>query len=144
MKFRKKPIIVEATRFDGFVGEGSSCPAVKRIIKIINGIPELLNVIPTLEGDMIVHKGDWIIKGVKGEFYPCKPAIFKATYDPIDDEEQTPLMKDRKFVYYHAPSERLVIGTEREGFLSHYIELENRHADSFVRAESEWFLIGEL
>lgn len=38
--------------------------------------------IPTLEGDHIANIGDWIIKGVKGEFYPCKPDIFAATYDP--------------------------------------------------------------
>ena len=39
-------------------------------------------VIPTLEGDHLAEPGDWIIKGVKGEFYPCKPDIFAATYDP--------------------------------------------------------------
>ena len=38
--------------------------------------------IRTLEGEMIVSKGDWIIRGVKGEYYPCKPDIFDATYDP--------------------------------------------------------------
>jgi hypothetical protein len=39
-------------------------------------------VIKTLEGNMLADKGDWIIKGVKGEFYLCKPDIFEATYDP--------------------------------------------------------------
>jgi hypothetical protein len=39
-------------------------------------------VIPTLEGSMCADIGDWIIRGVKGEFYPCKPDIFAATYDP--------------------------------------------------------------
>ena len=39
--------------------------------------------IPTKEGDMIAKHGDWIIKGVQGEFYPCKPDIFAATYDPV-------------------------------------------------------------
>lgn len=39
-------------------------------------------VIHTLEGDLAASPGDWIIKGVKGEFYPCKPDIFEATYDP--------------------------------------------------------------
>ena len=38
----------------------------------------------TLEGCMVASHGDWIIKGVKGEFYPCKPDIFKATYEPAD------------------------------------------------------------
>lgn len=39
--------------------------------------------IRTLEGDMTANKGDWIIKGVQGEFYPCKPDIFAATYEPV-------------------------------------------------------------
>lgn len=45
--------------------------------------------IETLEGPMLANLGDWIIKGVQGEFYPCKPLIFEATYDRVDDD--TPL-----------------------------------------------------
>ena len=41
-------------------------------------------VIETLEGDMRADYGDWIIKGVSGEFYPCKPDIFAATYEPVE------------------------------------------------------------
>lgn len=44
-------------------------------------VPDLL--IPTLEGEMAAREGDYIIKGVQGEFYPCKPAIFEATYVPV-------------------------------------------------------------
>lgn len=40
--------------------------------------------IPTLEGTMLATEGDWIIKGVKGEVYPCKPDIFAATYEPVE------------------------------------------------------------
>ncbi|WP_425452782.1 hypothetical protein [Ammoniphilus oxalaticus] len=43
--------------------------------------------IRTLEGDMRVNKGDYIIKGIQGEFYPCKPDIFKATYEVVTDDE---------------------------------------------------------
>jgi len=39
-------------------------------------------IIPTLEGGHVASPGDWIIKGIAGEFYPCKPEIFEATYDP--------------------------------------------------------------
>lgn len=42
-------------------------------------------IIPTLEGDHLARQGDWIIKGVKGEFYPCKPDIFEATYEEVYD-----------------------------------------------------------
>jgi hypothetical protein len=40
-------------------------------------------LIPTLEGDMLAVPGDWIIRGIKGEFYPCKPDIFEATYEAV-------------------------------------------------------------
>lgn len=43
-------------------------------------------IIATKEGDMLAREGDWIIKGVAGEFYPCKPEIFAATYEPVEDE----------------------------------------------------------
>lgn len=82
MRFRKKPIEVEAIQWDGananevlgFVLTGAS---VRR-----KGLHEL--VIETLDGEMTVSRGDWIIKGIKGEFYPCKPDIFAASYDPVE------------------------------------------------------------
>lgn len=58
-RFRKKPVVIEAVRHIG------DAPLV----------------ISTLEGDMTAQPGDWIITGVKGERYPCKPDIFEATYD---------------------------------------------------------------
>lgn len=92
MKFRKKPVVIEAMQFTletmnqcyNFVtcnraadwgeddGEGNAPPILK---------------IQTLEGVMSAQIGDWIIKGVKGEFYPCKPDIFEATYEPADSLE---------------------------------------------------------
>lgn len=50
-------------------------------------------IIPTLEGEMTASLGDWIIKGIKGEFYPCKPDIFEASYESVDaDERNYPLL----------------------------------------------------
>ena len=77
MKFRKKPVVVEAVEWNGKNLEELIvfCPPIfteKRILTI-----------PTLEGDMTVSKGDWIIKGVEGEFYPCKPDIFEKTYEAV-------------------------------------------------------------
>jgi len=78
VKFRKKPIEVEAIRWHGENGEelrewvGSSFHSYQR-----NGG----FVLTTLEGQMLANLGDVIIKGVAGEFYPCKPDIFKKTYD---------------------------------------------------------------
>jgi hypothetical protein len=85
MKFRKKPVVIEAVRFEG-AGD------VNRIVNWLG--QQKANVtgwlfhdtdisIPTLEGTMKATPGDWIIRGVKGEFYPCKPDIFEATYEAV-------------------------------------------------------------
>jgi hypothetical protein len=74
MKFRKKPVVIEATQF---LKMGDH-PAV---FYNHNGVP----TIQTLEGEHIVLKHDWIITGVKGEHYPCKPDIFEMTYEVVNE-----------------------------------------------------------
>jgi hypothetical protein len=79
MKFRKKPVVIDAELYDG------TAVSVERVMEMggtrgINNSPEGLYIV-TLEGTMRADKGDWIIKGVKGELYPCKPDIFEATYE---------------------------------------------------------------
>ena len=80
-KFRTKPVVIEAVQFNGHNDAEclAFCPTA--VDPVTRGP---LLIIPTLEGDMQVSKGDWIIRGVKGEFYPCKPDIFAATYEPVD------------------------------------------------------------
>ena len=86
MKFRKKPVVIEAIQFDGenyiecfcFTGEDTKKRQFSRNIK------DQIIRIHTLEGTMIANKGDWIIRGVRGECYPCKPEIFEATYDKVE------------------------------------------------------------
>lgn len=86
-KFRKKPVVIEAMQYTE-ASRGSIIRWVGRALtwRAIDddGVEyELENLrIRTLEGDLLVSKGDWIICGVKGEFYPCKPDIFEATYEP--------------------------------------------------------------
>ncbi len=76
--FLKKGQLVEAIRLPGSLGR------VTRVWgESISGGLSL--AIPTLEGQMIAEENDWIIKGVKGEFYPCKPDIFDATYELVRD-----------------------------------------------------------
>jgi len=89
MKFRKKPVEIEAVHFLGFNTSGvilSDRPEwlVNEFGKTILffGQKDTLTI-KTLEGDMLADKGDWIIKGVKGEFYPCKPDIFAMTYEQV-------------------------------------------------------------
>lgn len=85
MKFKKRPVVIEAIQFRGAEDIAS---ILKFCLKATNQINEQTFetrfIIPTLEGDHICSQGDWIIKGVKGEFYPCKPDIFEMTYEPAD------------------------------------------------------------
>lgn len=74
MKFRKKPVIIEATQF-----LSGNHPPIAGIQWDHAGLP----FIHTLEGPHLVSPGDWIITGIKGEKYPCKPDIFDATYDAV-------------------------------------------------------------
>lgn len=76
MKYRKKPVVVEAVQWFK-VGDHS---AVTRYMKDERGWIE------TLEGGHIVTPGDYIITGVKGEHYPCKPDIFEMTYEPVEEQ----------------------------------------------------------
>lgn len=80
-KYRKKPVVIEAVQFTGnnYDEVHEFCPGIKYNLKDTD-----TSVIPTLEGNMTVSVGDFIIKGVKGEFYPCKPDIFEATYDKVE------------------------------------------------------------
>ena len=86
-KYRKKPVVIEAIQLKD-----------KSIIEIINWTTDYINIeintdendniigmiIPTLEGAMKASMNDYIIKGIQGEFYPCKPEIFEATYELIE------------------------------------------------------------
>lgn len=84
-KFRKKPVIIEAVPFDG---TGRSYYDICALAGRSNiEIADQGLKISTLEGVMMALPGDWIIRGVKGEVYPCKPDIFDATYDPVPEGE---------------------------------------------------------
>jgi len=91
-KYRKKPVIIEAVQFDGlnpteikdFVGE--HCEVEIYDNKVTPPVASI--VIHTLEGDMEVSKGDYVIRGVKGEFYPCKPDIFEQTYESAETQKE--------------------------------------------------------
>ncbi len=75
-KFRKKPVVIEAVRWTG--DNQTEIGAFDSRIEIAEANRL---AIPTLEGEMCADPGDWIIRGVKGEVYPCKPDIFDATYE---------------------------------------------------------------
>lgn len=80
-QYRKKPVVIEAAQLDNDwsnVKEIATWCGGTWVGSIGKGI-----VIETLEGNITASQGDYIIKGVKGEFYPCKPDIFDATYEPV-------------------------------------------------------------
>jgi hypothetical protein len=86
-KFRKKPVVIEAVEirrenYDAILALGHGSQAAT-IFMGWEADPVYVRV-PTLEGEMRGDRGDWLIRGVKGELYPCKPDIFAATYEPAD------------------------------------------------------------
>lgn len=93
--YRKKPVVIEAALVPTY--------APNKVTEFLDTVVEIINWcggksfmmdpppdkqegihIETLEGTMVANPGDYIIKGVKGEFYPCKPDIFEATYEAIN------------------------------------------------------------
>jgi hypothetical protein len=88
-KFTKKPVTIEAIQFTGFEDVAAILEFVGDEASVQRGLPdkegdlgELNIIITTLEGEMKAGKGWWIIKGIKGEFYPCRDDIFVESYDP--------------------------------------------------------------
>ena len=86
MKYRKKPVVIEAVQYKG------DLDSIKEVIDFIGYIPQIIEgcethhkflKIKTLEGEHTTSEGDFIIKGVNGEFYPCKPDIFEKTYERV-------------------------------------------------------------
>lgn len=82
-KYRKKPVVIEAIQWTGLNTGDVNTFAGKDIETIRPNEPF---IIQTLEGEHKASVGDFIIKGIKGEFYPCKPDIFEATYEPVGPE----------------------------------------------------------
>ena len=87
-RYRKKPVVIEAVQFSNKITDWDNREVVTAFfgdfkgwrVNLTNHAPCL--EIDTLEGTMKCSSGDWIIKGVNGEFYPCKPDIFEKTYEP--------------------------------------------------------------
>ena len=85
-KFVKKPVVIEAYQFDGNIRSIDNFP-ISEVgkFKVSSENGQYCLTIPTLEGDMKALPGDWIIKGVNGEYYPCKPDVFEKSYNVVED-----------------------------------------------------------
>ena len=87
-RYRKRPVEVDAVQFTGF--------NIEEIAEFTGETPPhqslalagetALYKITTLEGKLFASPGDWVIRGVQGEYYPCKPDIFEATYEPVESQ----------------------------------------------------------
>lgn len=91
MKYRKKPVVIEAVQwkpFDMLIADVMKELKIKKFrdsgIKSMGKSRQCL-IIKTLEGEHLARPNDWIIKGVHGEFYPCKPDIFEKTYEAVEE-----------------------------------------------------------
>lgn len=96
MKYRKKPVVIEAEQFKPEnmpypIGVYKTKPTIQELEALLNSEVKVesdpdgsIYRIDTLEGPHIVHPGDWIITGIKGERYACKPDIFEATYEKAE------------------------------------------------------------
>lgn len=91
-KYKAKPCEIEAVQWDGlnleeikqFVGESLIYDINDAAWKVGKGAPHVDMKIRTLEGDMIATKGDYIVKGLRGELYPCKPDVFEKKYEAVN------------------------------------------------------------
>ena len=83
MKYRKKPVVIEAVQITDQTFDAPN-PNPEHIIGVLYDPAKRQAHIETLEGTMTASVGDWIIRGVKGELYPCKPDIFEATYEKAE------------------------------------------------------------
>ena len=84
-KFRKKSVVVEAAQFLATRESFEKIMVLGDLDWSAGEMGSETFFIKTLEGDMLVNKGDYVIKGVGGEFYPCKPDIFEKTYEKVAD-----------------------------------------------------------
>ena len=85
-KFVKKPVVIEAIQYNGENIEAIEDFVGKKLSTVMSSDVDVKLIIPTLEGYMKALKGDYIIKGIKGELYPCKPDIFKEIYSLVTEK----------------------------------------------------------
>lgn len=84
-KFRKKPVMIEAIQWDGKLTTIEPLFNKSNVREVRMYVTEDALYIPTSTGDMQAGIGDWVILGVEGELYPCKPSVFEKTYEPESD-----------------------------------------------------------
>lgn len=115
MKYRKKPVVIEAIQWTGlnqeeikaFVGKDLQYDIMDAAWEVEKGVPHVNMKIHTLEGDHECTKDDFIVKGVNGEFYPCKPDIFDKTYEVVGNEPNIRITSDGVTAKIHIHGEQV-------------------------------------
>lgn len=136
-KFRKKPIIIEALKWTG--DNFADIAALGEDIYGPYGKEDAHLEIKTLEGRMIVGRGDWVIRGVNGEVYPCKPDIFSKTYDPIGKGEW--MTTEKEIEERPMPERKSPPAGLTEGRIVHYVMPNGEHRPAIVT--QVWDRVGE-
>jgi len=126
--FRKVPVVVEAVKWEASQESYDAIKAMGCPMKPGRmGANEL--IIKTIEGDMTASKGDWIIKGIAGEFYPCQNDIFEKTYIPVTSDGQpvkSTMQLCAEYIEKHNPDGIALIAKERqEQIEKHGYDLEH-------------------
>lgn len=148
-RWRKKPVEVEARQYCDCHPEAITEWSGARFIEITTDerdpddpneyVKETVLVIRTLEGDMIVSPGDWVIRGVQGEFYPCKPDIFEATYEPVRSRPVVASSRDGGPVDDEAPT----LAQRQARYLAvrqHTLSTDGMDYDEAIVAQAEYVL----
>jgi len=154
-KFRKKPVVIEAFQFTDESKDAAYRWASSHQMNIDPSFDDhegpILSI-PTLEGEMICRIGDWIIRGVNGEFYPCKPDIFEKTYEPVTPSSATAeeiLVKHGFFLMTHKNSNEEVRKAFIEPVLSAMTEFAAQQVaeatkDCYPKTFTKWFRSDEF
>jgi hypothetical protein len=117
-QYRKKPVVIDAVRIENAGGTNCDACRVSRWIKeCADDAPDavcdgIALYIPTLEGTMRADVGDWVIRDGKGEFYPCKPDIFEATYEPVVTRTTRPTVTELEAILNDEGTRNVVINPD--------------------------------
>ena len=128
MKYRKKPIIVEAIQYTG--------NNLLEVMKFCDGGKKTIFgcylYIVTLEGNMRVNEGDYIIRGVRGEYYPCEKSIFEETYEAIDTNDNHICVEPKRPFFKTYSEEPTLENTEDGGMVWYKDKLYIRSGDMIL------------
>lgn len=140
MNYRKKPVVIAAIQYDG-TNSGAIADAFgtsDSTGKVILSFKGDDFIISTLEGDMKVSQGDYVIRGVNGELYPCKPDIFEKTYDAAPAQSQAQTFGQKAVGLSFNPSGNDAVTQCKQGFADRIDQLNELLGESLSPTQREF------